>query len=494
MKGQISPPTDYQMLIDGSWVEAFSGARFSRQSPSHDILVGTYPKADVNDVDLAVAAARRAFDHGPWPHLSGAERAGFLQAVAAKIREQVDELAYLEVMESGKPISQALGEMNGTADLWEYAATLARHVYGDSYNNLGHDMLGLMLREPIGVVGMITPWNFPLLIISQKLPFALAVGCTGVIKPSELTPGTTLRLGQIIQEVGLPDGVVNIVTGYGPDAGARIAEHVDVDMISFTGSTAVGKKIVAASQGNLKKVALELGGKNPQIVFGDADLEAALDAVVFGVYFNMGECCNSGSRLLVQRNIAESFTAAVIERARTVRVGDPLLPETKVGAIINEQQFNKINAYIETGQQEGASLAIGGQPLDSPTGRYIAPTVFSDVAPSMSIAREEIFGPVLAVIPFDTVEDALTIANSTSYGLSAGVWTSHIDHALRLSRGIRAGTIWINSFMDGYPELSFGGYKESGLGRELGRFSIDEYTEIKTVQLHIGERTNWWSQ
>ena len=353
-------PQPFEMLIDGRWVTNLSGERFHTESPAHDVTVGVYPLADAVDVDAAVAAARRAFDDGPWPKMPGAERARLLHRTADAVRDHLEDLARLEVLESGKPIAQARGEMETTAELWDYAATLARHVYGDAYNTLGADKLGFVFREPVGVVGMITPWNFPLLIISQKLPFALAVGCTAVVKPSELTPGTTLRLAGLMMDAGLPEGVVNVVTGFGVPVGARLAEHPDVDMLSFTGSTAVGKRIVAAAQGNLKKVSLELGGKNPQIVCADADLEAALDAVVFGVYFNMGECCNSGSRLLVERAIADDFVAQVVERARTVPVGDPLDEATKVGAIINQAQFDKIMAYIDAGQQEGAELRLGG--------------------------------------------------------------------------------------------------------------------------------------
>ncbi len=480
------------MFIAGQWVEAQSGKRYYRESPAHGVQVGTYAEAGAEDVDAAVEAARTAFEDTSWRLMKGADRAKLLHRVSEIIREDVDDLAYIEVLESGKPISQAKGEMVGTAELWEYAATLARHTYGDTYNTLGEDMLGMVLREPIGVEGMITPWNFPLLIISQKLPFALATGCTAVIKPSELTPGTTLRLGKILQEAGIPDGVVNIVTGYGQPAGARIAEHPGVDMISFTGSTTVGKRIVAASQGNLKKVSLELGGKNPQIVFSDADLEAALDAVVFGAYFNMGECCNAGSRLLVQSSIADQFTRKVLERAKTVPVGDPLDEATKVGAIINQDQFEKIFSFISSGKNEGASLRMGGGEINTDTGRFIEPTIFTNVAPEMDIAKNEIFGPVLSIIEFDTVDDAIRIANSTFFGLSAGVWTSNIDNAFQVARNVRAGTIWINSFMDGYPELPFGGYKESGQGRELGRFTLDEFCELKTIQLHMGPRTNWW--
>jgi len=492
MKPLPDAPLSYQMLIDDVWVDARSGERYLRDSPAHGIPIGDYPRAGVYDVDDAVAAARAAFDEGAWPAMPGALRARIIHRVAEIIREDAEDLAYIEVLESGKPISQARGEMESTAALWEYAATLARHTYGDTYNTLGKHMLGMVLREPIGVVGMITPWNFPLLIVSQKLPFALAAGCTAVIKPSELTPGTTLRLGRILQEAGLPGGVVNIVTGYGDPAGARLAEHPGVDMISFTGSTQVGKKIVAASQGNLKKVSLELGGKNPQIVFADADLEAALDAVVFGAYFNMGECCNAGSRLLVQSAISDRFLERVLERARTVPVGDPLDEATKVGAIINQEQFDKIVNFVEAGQSDGATLALGGRDKQTGNGRFLEPTVFSGVKPEMSIAHQEIFGPVLSVIEFETVAEAIRIANSTFYGLSAGVWTRNIDQAFQVSRSVRAGTIWINTYMDGYAELPFGGYKESGLGRELGRFTLDEFCELKTIQMHLGPRTNWW--
>ena len=492
MKNRIpDQPFQYQMMIDGEWVESLTGKTMERESPAHDVIVSKYPEANEKDVDKAIKAARTAFDNSSWPSVKGSERAKLLLKVAELIEKEKEELAYIEALESGKPITQALSEMEGSAGLWEYAATLCRHQYGDVYNNLGSDMMGLMFKEPVGVVGMITPWNFPLLIISQKLPFALAAGCTAVIKPSELTPGTTIRLGKIIQEAGIPDGVVNIITGYGEPVGNWLALHHDVDMISFTGSTIVGKKIVAASQGNLKKVSLELGGKNPQIIFPDANLEEALDAVVFGVYFNMGECCNSG-RIILHEDIGEDFVQEVIERSKKVKVGDPLETNTKVGAIINEEQYEKIMGYIHAGQEQGANLQLGGNRMKSEKGRYIEPTVFTGVKADMNIAKEEVFGPVLSVLRFSSVEEAKAIANSTTYGLSAAVWTKNIDTAIVMSRNVRAGTIWVNTFMDGYPELSFGGYKESGLGRELGRFSIDEFTELKTVQLHLGPRTNWW--
>ncbi len=483
---------DYQNLIDGRWVDAADGRTFERLSPAHDVVVGRYPSAGVSDLDRAVAAARQAFDEGPWPRIAGVERARVLNRVADAIRTNADDLAFVEALESGKPIRQARDEISSSADLWEYAATLCRHTYGDTYNTLGLSMFGFVLREPVGVVGMITPWNFPLLIISQKLPFALAVGCTAVVKPAELTPGTTIRLAAMAQEAGLPEGVLNVVTGSGSVIGSRLSEHPDVDMISFTGSTAVGRRVIEGSKVNLKKVELELGGKNPQLVFADADLDAALDAVVYGVYFNMGECCNSGSRLLVQRSIADEFIERVVERARTVPVGDPLDPATKVGAIASDEQFGKILELVAAGRSEGANLLLGGDRLPTDHGRFIAPTVFAGVEPAMRIAREEIFGPVLSVLTFDSPDEAARIANSTQFGLSAGVWTRDLDTAVGMSRAIRAGTIWINTFLDGYPELPFGGYKESGIGREFGRFSIDAFTELKSVQMHLGPRTSWW--
>lgn len=484
-------PVHRFMIIDGKETEAATGQRFERVSPAHDVVVGSYPRASADDVDRAVRAARRAFDEGPWPRLSGAERSRILLRVAELIRRDAETLARTEVLESGKPISQARDEIAGAAELWEYAATLARHAYGDAHNTLGQDVLAVVVREPAGVVAMITPWNFPLLIVSQKLPFALAVGCTAVVKPSELTPGTTLHLADLLLEAGITGGVVNVVTGEG-DTGAALTGHPDIDMISFTGSTKVGRFVAQTAGERLKKVELELGGKNPQIVCADADLDAALDAVVFGIYFNAGECCNSGSRVLVERGIADEFQAAVVERSRQVSVGEPLDPATKVGAIVNQEQLDTIERYVDEGRRSGADLLLGGDRMPSPTGRFYHPTVFASVTSDMSIAREEIFGPVLSMLAFDTLSEAIQIANSTMYGLSAGIWTRDIDAALRAARDIRAGTVWVNRWMDGYPELPFGGFGSSGLGRELGRQAIDQFTETKTVQLQIGPRTGRW--
>ena len=490
--GLPAKPFYGRMLIDGEWVEAADGERIVRESPAHGVAVSSYPAAKAYDVNRAVLAARTAFDRGAWPNLKAAQRAAILHRVAAGIVQRKEELALLETLESGKPISQARDEISGCTDLWIYAAALVRSLHGDSYNTLGEDMLGLVINEPIGVVSLITPWNFPLWILSQKLPFALAAGCTAIVKPSEFTSATTLILGEILIEAGVPPGVVNIVTGTGPDCGAHMVSHPQVDMISFTGSTRVGKATAATAAGELKKVALELGGKNPQIVFPDCDWEAALDATVFGVYFNAGECCNSGSRLLVHEDIAERFTEAVIERAKRVPVGEPLNARTKVGAIINRNQMRVIDQYLTEAKSSGAKVRLGGEQIAGTGGLFMQPTILSGVTREMSVAREEIFGPVLSILTFSTLDEAIAIANETFYGLSAAVWSCNIDTCLTAARRIKAGTVWINSFMDGYAELPFGGYRHSGIGRELGRKALEDYSETKTIQMHIGPRTGWW--
>jgi betaine-aldehyde dehydrogenase len=482
---------DNRLILDGREVEAVGGETFQRLSPAHDVVVARYARGGAEDVDRAVAAARRAFDDGPWPHRAGVERFRVLRRVADLIRRDRDLLARTEALESGKPISQALEETDASAELWDYAATLARHAYGDAHNDLGPDVLAMVLNEPLGVVSIITPWNFPLLIVSQKLPFALAVGCTAVVKPSELTSGTTVHLARLVVEAGADEGVVNVVTGPG-GVGAAMTSHPGVDMVSFTGSTEVGREVAASAGRLLKRVELELGGKNPQIVCADADLDAALDAVVFGVCFNAGECCNSGSRVLVQREIAAEFAAEVVARARRVPVGDPLEPGTKVGAIVSDQQLAVIERYVAEGRGDGADLLLGGARLATAAGRFYQPTVFAGVGPDMSIAREEIFGPVLSVLTFDTLQEAVAIADSTVYGLSAGIWTSDVNAALTAARALRAGTVWVNRWMDGYPELPFGGYKASGEGRELGRQAVASFTQTKTVQLQVGERRTRW--
>lgn len=483
---------DFKMLIDGKWVASAEGKTIERVAPGHGVVVSRYQAAGKADAERAIASARKAFDLGKWPQMTGAERSLILLKVADMIAARSEELAFLDAIEAGKPISQVRGEIGGAVDIWRYAAALARDLHGESYNTLGEGTLGVVLREAIGVVSIITPWNFPFLIVSQKLPFALAAGCTAVVKPSELSSGSTLVLGDILTEAGVPDGVVNIITGTGADAGAPMTTHPDVDMITFTGSTGIGKLTMANAAGSLKKVSLELGGKNPQIVFPDANLDDFIDAAVFGAYFNAGECCNAGSRLILHRDIADEVVSRVSSLSAKVKVGDPLDPQTQVGAIITPQHLSKIESYLSGAASNGATLAHGGTTVDLGLGQYMTPTILSGVLPDMAVAREEVFGPVLSVLTFQTLDEAISIANSVDYGLSAGVWSRDFDTCMTIGRKVRAGTIWMNTFMDGASELPFGGYKQSGLGRELGRHAVEDYTETKTLNMHLGARTSNW--
>jgi len=480
--------------INGVWCDSADGATSDRVSPAHDIVVSVAAKGGKAEADAAIAAARTAFDHGEWTRWSGKDRATLLLKVADLIERDIERIALIEVLESGKPISQAKAEIEGAADIWRYAASLARTLHGDSHNSLGPDMLGLVLKEPIGVVSVITPWNFPFLIVSQKLPFALAAGCTAVVKPSELTPSTTVILGELLEEAGLPKGVANIVLGYGDPVGSALSTDPRVDMVTFTGSTGVGKMITAAASGTLKKVSLELGGKNPQVIFPDADLDQAADAIAFGVYFNAGECCNSGSRIIVHEDVADALTEKVVALSRKVRFGDPLDPQTQVGAIVSEAHLAKIDGHVQAARAAGASVPIGGEALEveGMQGRFYQPTVVTNVRPDMPIAVEEVFGPVLSVLTFKTMDEALALANGATYGLSAGVWSRDMSTCLSFTRRVQAGTVWTNTWMDGFPELPFGGMKESGSGRELGRYGLDEFLEVKTVQMRIGDTRSAW--
>lgn len=483
---------DFKMLIDGTWTDGVEGRTLERVAPSHGVVVSRYQQATKADTDRAIAAARKAFDNGPWPNMTAGERSSILLKAADLIVTRLDEIAYLDAIEAGKPISQCKGEISGAVDIWRYAAALARTLYGESYNNLGEATMGVVLREPVGVVSIITPWNFPFLIVAQKLPFALAAGCTTVVKPSELTSGSTLLLGEILMEAGVPEGVVNIIVGTGPEVGSVMTSHADVDMVSFTGSTGVGKLTMASAAQHLKKVSLELGGKNPQIVFPDANLDDFIDAAVFGAYFNAGECCNAGSRLILHKDIAQDVIARIADLSKKVKVGDPLDPATQVGAIITPQHLEKISGYVAGASNGGATIAFGGSALDLGMGQFMAPTILSDVTKDMAVAREEVFGPVLSVLTFETTAEAIQIANSIDYGLSAGVWSQNFDTCMTIGRKVRAGTIWMNTFMDGTPELPFGGFRQSGLGRELGKHAVEDYTEQKTLNMHIGRRTGWW--
>lgn len=487
-----SEPRDFGFFLEGAFVPAGDRPVFERSSPGHGVPVSRLPRCSEDDLNMAVASARRAFDDRRWCGLSGADRAAVLLKTAELIRERTDEIAYWEVLENGKPISQARAEIGGCIGMFEFAAGLARGLHGESFNNSGDGAMGIVTREPIGVVGLITPWNFPFLILCERVPYILASGCTIVAKPSEVTAVTTLMLAEIMSQAGLPDGVFNVVTGSGSTIGQKLAEHMDVDMMSFTGSTAVGRSVLEASgASNFKKLGLELGGKNPQIVFADADLDDAADGVAFGIAFNTGQCCVSGSRLLVERAVADEFAQKVADKLRRVRTGDPLDEATQAGAITTDAQNRTILSYIEKGKAEGARLISGGGTLQISGGQYIEPTVFTDVTMDMAVASEEIFGPVLCVIPFDDVEDAIAIANDTEYGLAASVWSKNIDKALTVARRVQAGRFWVNTTLAGGPELPIGGFKASGWGREAGMHGVEEYTQVKSIHIEFGKRSHW---
>ena len=482
----------FGIYLDGEMKPSQSGKFTVRYSPAHDCPVTEIACAGIDDVDLAVASARKSFDNKVWSGKSGAERAGVLLKAAALIRERQSEIAYWETLETGKPISQTNGEVSGCADMFEYASGLSRTINGESYNNLGEQLFGVVTREPVGVVGLITPWNFPFLILCERVPYILAAGCTIVAKPSEYTSATTLILAEILTSAGLPNGVMNVVTGTGPVVGQALCENRNVDMISFTGSTAVGKNVICASgETNFKKLGLELGGKNPQIVFSDANLHDAADGVAFGMCFNTGQCCVSGSRLLVERDVMGKFTELLKEKLGKVIVGDPLNPSTQMGAITTDAQNTTILSYIKKGEAEGAVMSFGCGEIKTKNGQFVGPVVFEDVHPSMSIFRDEIFGPVISVTPFDTVEEAIMLANDTDYGLAASVWSKNVDKILHVSRNVKAGRFWANTTLAGGPELPLGGFKQSGWGREAGKYGIEEYTQIKSIHMAIGDRDHW---
>jgi acyl-CoA reductase-like NAD-dependent aldehyde dehydrogenase len=482
------------MVIDGKSVDAVSGKVVERESPGHrGKVVSTWPAGSTEDASRAIGAARVAFDNGPWGRMSGAERSTILHAIARGILAHQDELALIECLETGKPINQAKGEIGYCADLWTYAAGQCRGLEGDTHNAIGTNRLGLVLREPAGVVGIITPWNFPFIIVSERVPWALGAGCTVVVKPSEFTSGTTIRLAEIALKAGLPDGVFNVITGYGPEVGQILAEDPRVDMIAFTGSVRVGTQLAGIAASNVKRVGLELGGKGPQIVFGDADLEAAADGIAYGVYHNAGQCCISGSRLIVQNSIRPALLERLLDLSRRLPFGDPLAATTRYGAMVSVPHLHKVAGYVAAGLEDGAELLLGGEMIDEGSGNFFAPTVFDNVRPDMRIAQEEIFGPVLATIGFDTPEEAVALANGTPFGLSAGVWSRDLETAIQTTRKLRAGRCWINSVIDGTPEMPIGGYKMSGVGRELGRYGFDEYSQFKGLHMTLGRGEPWFS-
>lgn len=487
---------NYKNLIDGQWVHS-SNEFVSRISPATSEVIANYAAGTKEDIDLAVRAARNAFDNGPWPRLTGTERSQILYKLAQLMKENEAYLAEMEAEEVGKPIRLARGDISGAIGLVEYAAALALQLHGESYNNIGQKHVAMVVKEPIGVIALITPWNFPGLIYCQKMPFALAAGCTVVVKPSEYTSGTTLEISRLAEEAGVPKGVINVVTGYGSVVGQPLIDHPLVDKISFTGSTVTGKKMMEAAAKDIKRISLELGGKSANIVFTDADLEDAMDGALFGVFFNQGECCCGTTRLLIEDSIADQFLEELVKRAKQLKVGYPLDEDADVGAMIHQDHMSKVLNYIEIGKQEGAHLITGGQRIQDngyENGCFIEPTIFDRVAPEMRIFQEEIFGPVLSVTRFKTTEEAIALANDTIYGLASAVWTKNIDKAMIVTRELKSGTVWVNTIIDGPPQLPFGGYKASGFGREMGSVGLEEFTEMKSIVIHMGKRSPFFTK
>jgi acyl-CoA reductase-like NAD-dependent aldehyde dehydrogenase len=492
-KPQAVAGKEYQLLIGGQWEAATSGETLERRYPANkDVVVARFPAATSEDTDRAIEAARKAFDGGAWSKAPAKQRAQVLRKAAEIIRNEMNPLAQLLASDVGKPITEATMEVALTADVFEYYAGLALDVRGQVRSSYVDDAIGLILKEPVGVVGIITPWNFPMLLATWKLAPALAAGCTTVVKPATYTPCTTFELGRILTAAGAPAGAVNVVTGSGKVVGDRIAASPLVDKIAFTGSTEVGREVMKAAAGNIKKISLELGGKSPNVVFADSNLQSAVIGALFGIYLNAGQVCQAGSRLLVEEPVHDQFMNMFNNFVAGVKVGDPLDPATRMGPVVSDSQLNTVESYVRAGQEEKAELVTGGKRLtggEYDKGYFYQPTIFDKVDNRMKIAQEEIFGPVLSVIPFKDANEALRIANDTMYGLAAAVWTQDIDKAFKFAKNIKAGTVWINSYHAagqlGVPIMPFGGYKQSGIGRELGQEGMELFMETKSIALKI---------
>jgi phenylacetaldehyde dehydrogenase len=478
--------TPRQLFIDGQLVDSKSGKTFETINPATGESLATVSEGDAADIDLAVRAARRAFDSGPWGHMTPSERGRIIWRIGDLISERLEEFAELETLDNGKPLAVArAADVPLAAELFRYMAGWATKIEGNTIPLSvpyapGAQFHAYTLREPIGVVGQIIPWNFPLLMAAWKLGPALATGNTVVLKPAEQTPLAALYLAEIMSEAGLPNGVVNVVTGYGETAGAALVAHDQVDKIAFTGSTEVGRLIAKAATGNLKKVSLELGGKSPNIVFSDADPQAAIAGAANAIFFNHGQCCVAGSRLYVEADCFDEVTAGVAEIAKSIKLGDGFDPATQMGPLVSEEQLNTVSGYLDSGREQGGKILAGGS-QEGDRGYFFQPTVITNTRPEMRVVQEEIFGPVVVAAPFDSLDDIAATANDSPYGLGAGIWTKDISKANLLAKKIRAGTVWINCYNVFDAALPFGGYKQSGWGREMGHEALEAYTEVKAI-------------
>jgi betaine-aldehyde dehydrogenase len=485
------------LYIDGKFELGSDPNRQPVVNPATGDVIGQAARGTPDETRRAVAAARAAFDRGPWATTTPMARGRVLLEVARRLRERADELAALETENMGKPVVESEFDIADAATCFEYYGGMATKIYGD-VNPVPDEALSLTLKEPVGVCGQIIPWNYPLMMAAWKIAPALAAGCTVVLKPAEATPLTAIELCRILDGIDdLPKGVVNLVTGDGPVVGAQLASDPDVDKVAFTGSTAIGRRILhAAADSNLKRVTLELGGKSPNIFFADADFEAAIDGALFGVFINQGEVCSAGSRVLVQKSIHKKFVEAMVAKAATISLGDPMDRAIKMGPLVTAHHRERVAGFVAAGQQEGAQMVLGGKTAALPGklagGAFFAPVIFDHVTPGMKIAQEEIFGPVMSVLPFEDEAEAIQIANATPYGLAGAVWTRDIFRAFRVVKKLRAGVIWVNHMQPTYAEAPWGGYKMSGQGRELGRYGVDAYLETKQVHVNLSEKPIGW--